>query len=341
MERLASPEQRRDLRLRLARQQIPEILTWAGALTLVFGVVNYVTLPSEPVWSWVTNLLFAPIFLGLAWAIHLGVIRTAAVPWVWASCSLLLVVLLVLVFLRQPTSANLAYIVAVMTAYGPLTHAWAPFWTSAAAMIAVVVAGLMSTEGGVVVEDALVCVAAILISSVLLRLRMNALGDLADTQARLDHQATYDPMTDVLNRNGLERAIPAVAGAARRSGARVLVWFVDVRGLKRANDEHGHSFGDAVIRATVDALRGCVRATDVLARWGGDEFVIVGEGVSGSAEELNVRVNAMLTKNAGLAGRWTEAVTVGFASGSGDADIVELIERADADMYRRRSVSPD
>ena len=98
---------------------------------------------------------------------------------------------------------------------------------------------------------------------------MNALGDLADTQAQLDHQATYDPMTDVLNRNGLERAIPAVSGAARRSGVRVLVWFVDVRGLKRANDERGHAFGDQVIRATVDALRGCVRANDVLARWGG------------------------------------------------------------------------
>jgi diguanylate cyclase (GGDEF)-like protein len=300
-------------------------------------VVNYLTLPDEPAWSWATNLLFGPLFLGVAWAIHRGVIRTAAVPWVWAGCSLLLVVMLVNIFRLQPTPANLAYLVAVMTAYGPLTHAWPPFWVSAVAMLAVAVAGFTSIARVTVREDTLVCAAALLISAVLLRLRMNALADLADTQARLDHEATYDPMTDILNRNGLERALPTVAGAARRSGAQILVWFVDVRGLKQANDEHGHTFGDAVIRATANALRGCVRANDLLARWGGDEFVIVGEGAAGSAEELNVRVNAMLARDTSLAGRWAESVTVGFASASSDADITDLIARADADMYRRRA----
>ena len=136
------------------------------------------------------------------------------------------------------------------------------------------------------------------------------------------------------------RSLPSPVPRGGRT-AQILVWFVDVRGLKRANDEHGHAFGDAVIRATADALRGCVRANDVLARWGGDEFVIVGEGASGSAQEFNLRVNAMLAKDTGLAGRWTESVTVGFASGSADSDVAELIERADADMYRRRSASPD
>jgi hypothetical protein len=48
----------------------------------------------------------------------------------------------------------------------------------------------------------------------------------------------------------------------------------------------------------------------------------------------------MLAKDTGLAGRWTESVTVGFASGGADTDVAELIERADADMYRRRAASP-
>ena len=66
MERQASPEQRRDLRLRLASRQIPEVLLWAGVLTLVFGVVNYLTLPGESAWSWATNLVFGPLFVLLA-----------------------------------------------------------------------------------------------------------------------------------------------------------------------------------------------------------------------------------------------------------------------------------
>ena len=103
----------------------------------------------------------------------------------------------------------------------------------------------------------------------------------------------------MLNRSGLERAIPSVSATALRNGGQVLVWFVDVRALKQANDEHGHLFGDTVIRATADALRACVRANDLIARWGGDEFVVLGEGTSGSAEELNVRMNAAAREGPG------------------------------------------
>jgi diguanylate cyclase (GGDEF)-like protein len=336
MVRQSTHEQRRELRLRLARRQIPEILAWAGALTLVFGVVNYLTLPGESPWAWGTNLLFGPLFLGLAWAIRRGVFGEGLIPWVWAFCSLILVVMLAIVFFHQPTPPNLAYLVAVITAFGPLTHAWAPFWAAGAAMVAVVTAAFAATPGVAVVDSVLVCVAGLLIGAVLLRLRTKALDDLAESQAQLDHQATYDPMTDVLNRNGLERAIPAVTATALRSGDRVLVWFVDVRGLKQANDANGHAFGDAIIRATADALRACVRANDVIARWGGDEFVVLGEGESGSAEELNDRVNAELQKEVGLVGDWPRAVTVGFASGPADADVDGLIVRADTNMYARR-----
>lgn len=283
-----------------------------------------------------TNLVFGPLFLVLAWALRRGIIRAALAPWVWALCSLVLVALLTIILREQPTAANLAYIVAVLTAFGPITHAWPPFWTAAVAMLAVVIAAFATTPGVAIADSTLVCAAALLISAVLLRLRMNALDDLAETQAQLDHQATYDPLTDVLNRNGLERAIPSVTATAQRSDARILVWFVDVRGLKQANDAKGHAFGDAIIRATADALRACVRANDLIARWGGDEFVVIGEGTSGSAEELNVRVNAELARDDALSGDWPRAVTVGFASGPGDADVAALIARADTDMYRRR-----
>lgn len=336
MERRATDEQRRDLRLRLARHQIPEILTWAGALTLVFGLVNYLTLPGETPWAWATNLVFGPLFLGLAWAIRRGLFDEGLVPWVWASCSLVLVLMLAIVYFHQPTPPNLAYIVAVMTAFGPLTHAWAPFWVASGAMLVVAIISFASTPGVAVTDSALVCVAGLLIGAVLLRLRMKALDDLAESQAQLDHQAMYDPLTDVLNRNGLERAIPSVTATALRSGAQVLVWFIDVRGLKRANDDNGHAFGDAVIQATADALRESVRANDLIARWGGDEFIVIGEGTAGSAEELDSRVNALLADEDRITGNWPRAVTVGFASGPADSDVYGLIARADADMYHRR-----
>ena len=78
-----SVTQRRDLRLQVARRQVPEILTWAGGLTLVFALVNYLTLPGEGPASWAINLLFGPLFIILAWLIHAERIPLAAVPVAW------------------------------------------------------------------------------------------------------------------------------------------------------------------------------------------------------------------------------------------------------------------
>ena len=337
----ASTTQRRDLRLQVARRQVPEILTWAGGLTLAFAVVNYLSLPDESMASWLINLIFGPLFIILAWLIHSERIPIVAVPWVWAVSSLVLVAMLANAYRLDPTGVGLAYIAAVMAAFGALTHAWLPFAVAGAGMLATVTVSFSVTPGADVVESVLVCAAALGISAALLRLRLGALDALADTQAQLDRQATSDPLSGVLNRNGLRRAIPAVVAGAQRSAAPILVWFVDVRGLKAANDQQGHDLGDAIIAAVGRALRSCVRTNDLVARWGGDEFVILGTGGatagrSDSALDLDARVNATLAVDPDLVGRWQGTVTVGFASGMSTDDVDRLISDADADMYRRR-----
>lgn len=340
MDTRASITQRRALRLRIARRQVPEILLWAGVLTLVFGVVNFFTIPDEPAWDWAINVVFGPAFILLAWAIHRGAIPEERVPWTWALCATLLVAMLVNAFRLEPTPANLAYVVVVMTAYGPVTHAWPPFCAAAAMMLAAAVAGFVAVDWPGGSADILVCVAAVLVGAFLLRLRLRAVDDLADSQAELERQATVDAMTDTLNRAGLDRSIPALAAAAERTDERLLAWFVDVRGLKTANDSFGHPFGDSVILAVARALKASIRTNDLLARWGGDEFVILGTGRDGSAEELDARVREVLSGDRTVTHDWPVAVTVGFASGSPDGDVRRLISAADADMYRRRTGTP-
>jgi len=323
-----------------ARRQIPPVLALAGGLTLLFAVTNFLVLPEESATTWVINAVFGPLFLLLAWVLRRGQLPDAALPWIWTACSLALTGMLLHAYAQLPTAANLAYVVLVIIAFAPLTHAWLPFIVGAVIIEAGAVFAFVAVATPVEVrENSLVCASALAVGALLLRLRLSALGDLAVLQAELARQATVDPLTDALNRHGLDSSAPALLATAQRSGESVLAWFVDVRGLKRANDQLGHRFGDELLTAVARALRACIRANDLLVRWGGDEFLILGTGAPTSAANLNERVDRMLAEDAAIRDRWTGRVTVGLAWAADvpeAAALDELIARADQDMYRRR-----
>jgi diguanylate cyclase (GGDEF)-like protein len=110
--------------------------------------------------------------------------------------------------------------------------------------------------------------------------------------------------------------------------------FADVNGLKAVNDSQGHEFGDLVIVRTAKALEAQLRDSDLLCRWGGDEFVILGVGEAPDSRELAARISRSIDVS-GFEGRWTPDVHTGTASGTGH-DIDALIARADAQMYEQR-----
>ena len=87
---------------------------------------------------------------------------------------------------------------------------------------------------------------------------------------RLTELATHDPLTRLLNRNGLEEAVQRLFAA--RPPQAVVLLLVDVDHFKRINDSHGHAAGDAVLRGVAQTLAAQLRAGDLVARWGGEEF---------------------------------------------------------------------
>lgn len=93
----------------------------------------------------------------------------------------------------------------------------------------------------------------------------------------LEQLASTDPLTGLSNRTALARRLGGVLAAAECAGAGVSVLFLDLDGFKRINDARGHAAGDLVLRAVADRLRRTVDPSYVLARWGGDEFVIIAE----------------------------------------------------------------
>jgi diguanylate cyclase (GGDEF)-like protein len=153
--------------------------------------------------------------------------------------------------------------------------------------------------------------------------------------------ATEDAATGLSNRRGLVLLGRELVAVARRTNDAVHCSFIDVDGLKSVNDRLGHEAGDAVIDAVADALRVCSRETDVVARWGGDEFVIVGLGVGVPPLDLERRVCAQL-RHSHPEDDTVQSVSISVGRAmlepwdTGDLD--RMLWLADRDMYVRRAL---
>ncbi|HVW32364.1 MAG TPA: EAL domain-containing protein, partial [Acidimicrobiia bacterium] len=160
-----------------------------------------------------------------------------------------------------------------------------------------------------------------------------------ELEQELVHQALHDPLTGLPNRALLaDRLNQAVARRARHGGA-VLVAFMDLDRFKVINDSKGHPAGDALLVALARRLETTLRAGDTVARFGGDEFVVVSEGADGPGEAKAIaeRLAAALKEPFAVAGEEIRITgSVGVAVGRGGESGDDLIRNADAAMYEAK-----
>jgi diguanylate cyclase (GGDEF)-like protein len=167
-------------------------------------------------------------------------------------------------------------------------------------------------------------------------------AQLQDSRARildLEARVDIDPLTDVLNRRGFERELRRSLAYVKRYGTSAALIYIDLDGFKPVNDRHGHNAGDVVLKAIAAALVGNVRASDVVARIGGDEFAVLLWNVNGA----NAAAKAVALEAAvyGTPVRWNASTLVVGASAGvallGALDTpADVIARADAAMYARK-----
>jgi diguanylate cyclase (GGDEF)-like protein len=156
---------------------------------------------------------------------------------------------------------------------------------------------------------------------------------------RLAHQAHHDPQTGALRRQAFLRVLErSLAGNADR--APVALLFIDIDRFKQINDSHGHHVGDEIIAVVAERLRAAVRAHDVIARFGGDEFVVFCRATDAvQAEEIARRVVDDVSHPVVVGGRRIEpTVSVGVACNPAGTETTadELLRRSDVAMYRAK-----
>lgn len=182
---------------------------------------------------------------------------------------------------------------------------------------------------------------ATLVSLAVSHLRRTSVRDLSESRTAAEAAAVRDPLTGVSNRRGLAMMGTQLVEQARRQGDAVHCIFVDIDGLKVVNDALGHAAGDEVIVSVADALRAATRATDIVARWGGDEFCVVGPGPGMSPLELERRVRDAVARDEPVPAEvWPVRVSAGGSMlAPWDAGTLEtLLGKADQEMYLRRSL---
>jgi diguanylate cyclase (GGDEF)-like protein len=175
----------------------------------------------------------------------------------------------------------------------------------------------------------------------MLRRRVQRLLTATQTLSRLD------PLTGVFNRRFLVEQAPRVWRQARRDGTRVAAMMLDLDHFKRLNDAHGHAAGDAVLGAVARSLAASVRPTDVLARTGGEELVVLGlvadlDEAGRLAERLRAAVAGSRTDDGhAVTASIGIALTRPVDGEDATAALWRLIDRADGAMYEAKQQGRD
>jgi diguanylate cyclase (GGDEF)-like protein len=156
-------------------------------------------------------------------------------------------------------------------------------------------------------------------------------------ERRMESMALTDPLTGLLNRRSMEQRLREAAHGFQRSGCAFSVVMADVDHFKRVNDVHGHAVGDRVLRAVATLFGEGLRGHDAVARWGGEEFLLLLPDTDAPtacevAERLRAAVAAQLGVAAGIADS-AVTMTFGVAVLERGMRVGECLKRADEALY--------
>ena len=167
-----------------------------------------------------------------------------------------------------------------------------------------------------------------------------SLAEMRERLEELELLADTDTLTPLPNRRRFLRELERAVGQADRHGTPAAVLYIDLNGLKRVNDRHGHLAGDTALIHVARLLQGLIRTTDVVARIGGDEFGLILDHLDhNSAIETAERISRCIASNPVDLGGTQVALqaAIGVATVLPGDSGEDVMQRADRNMYRAKA----
>jgi diguanylate cyclase (GGDEF)-like protein len=168
--------------------------------------------------------------------------------------------------------------------------------------------------------------------------------DLAQALQRIQSLATRDELTGLINRRAAMDGLRAELRRRDRSRPTLCIGLIDLDHFKRINDTHGHAAGDRALRGFADAAADVVRAPDLMARWGGEEFLLImpaTDEAEGAACLQRLRQRLAATPFDDVAPGLCLTFSAGVAACAGEDELDKAIDRADRAMYEAKRSGRD
>ena len=163
------------------------------------------------------------------------------------------------------------------------------------------------------------------------------LRELESSQAKADYLAYHDPLTGLYNRVNFEEYLSHALFVAKRNEKLLAILFIDLDRFKVINDTLGHDIGDEVLMTVAERLKGALRESDFISRWGGDEIVVILENIATAEEAAHVATNIINTLKEPMDIKTHHLITtasIGIALyPENGEDANTLIKHADSAMY--------
>jgi len=155
------------------------------------------------------------------------------------------------------------------------------------------------------------------------------------------NESVRDPLTGVNNRSSFRKVLDREVDLSRRHGVPLSLIMLDVDRFKSINDQHGHLAGDVALKSIAECMLACIRDSDILFRYGGEEFCIALAntdlaGAQKLAERVRRALEILIVRTSGA--RLHVTASFGVATLSDDDDAAHLVEKADNSLYRAKAL---